>query len=137
MVPTHFDKQANSPVYYSILKEEMAFRPSSFSNKPQRCELIYNTYKQCADHIKKLGHFKTTPFYESATQLNLTLFNEKRVQVPPGLFILPKDTIFNYDPKFLEVSEKLGYSMSNFPSKTKFLIGCFGIKYNDDKAIMH
>ena len=88
MVPTHFTKATNDPVYYSILKEEMAFRPSSFSNKPQRCELIYNTYNQYADQIKKLGHFKGTPFYESATQLCLTLFNEKKVHVPKGLFSL-------------------------------------------------
>lgn len=137
MVPTHFTKVTNDPVYYSILKEEMAFRPSSFSNKPQRCELIYNTYNQYADQIKKLGHFKGTPFYESATQLCLTLFNEKKVHVPKGLFSLPKDTIFEYDPRFLEITEKLGYSTTNFPSKTTFLIGCFGIKFNDNKTVVY
>lgn len=137
MVPTHFNKETNNPVFYSILKEEMAFRPSSFSNKPQRCELIYNTYNQYADQIKLLGHFKETPFYESATELCLTLFNEKKVQVPKGLFSLPKDTIFEYDPRFLEITEKLGYSQTNFPSKTTFLIGCFGIKFNDDKIAVH
>lgn len=137
MVPTHFNKQSNDPVFYSILKEEMAFKPSSFSNKPQRCELIYNTYQQYAEHIKQLGYFKKTPFYESATRLNLTLFNEKKVQAPPGLFNLPKETIFDYDPRFLEITEKLGYTKSDFPAKTTFLIGCFGVKFNDDQAVMH
>lgn len=131
MIPTHFNQEKNNPVFYSILKEEMAFRPSSFSNKPQRCELIYNTYYQYAEEIKKLGHFKKTPFYESATRLQLTLFNEKRVQIPPGLFRMPKEDIFNYDPRFLEISEGLGYSQINFPPKSTFLIGCFGIKYNE------
>lgn len=137
MVPTHFNKESNHPVFYSILKEEMAFRPSSFSNKPQRCELIYNTYNQYAEQIRALGHFKNTPFYESATKLSLTLFNEKRVQVPQGLFRLPKDTVFDYDPRFLEITEKLGYSKANFPQKTAFLIGCFGIKLYDDKTIVY
>ena len=137
MVPTHFNKEINHPVFYSILKEEMAFRPSSFSNKPQRCELIYNTYYQYANQIRELGHFKQTPFYESATQLNLTLFNEKKVQVPPGLFSLPKDTIFDYDPRFLEITKKLGYSKVNFPPKTTFLIGCFGVKFYDDQTVVH
>ena len=40
----------------------MAFKPTSFSNKPQRCELIYDTYIQYADHIRKLGHFKPHHF---------------------------------------------------------------------------
>lgn len=129
MIPTHFNREANQPVYYSILKEEMAFKPSSFSNKPQRCELIYRTYYQYANQIKKLGYFKNTPFYASATQLNLTLFNEKKVHVPPNLFHLPKNTIFDYDPSFLERTESLGYSKMNFPPKTTFLIGCFGVTY--------
>lgn len=131
MVPTHFNKETNHPVYYSILKEEMAFKPSSFSNKPQRCELIYNTYQQYAEQIEMLGYFKSTPFFKAATQLSLTLFNEKKVQVPPGLFSLPKDAIFDYDPRFLEITEKLGYAKTDFAQKTTFLIGCFGIKFND------
>ncbi|WP_233586474.1 hypothetical protein [Legionella sp. km772] len=131
MVPTHFDKGRNNPIFYSILKEEMAFRPSSFSNKPQRCELIYNTYHQYAEEIKKLGISKNTHFYEAATNLDLTLFNEKKVQVPPNLFKIPKDCIFDYDPRFLAISERLGYARSLFPSKTTFLIGCFGIKINE------
>lgn len=131
MIPSHFNKENNNPVFYSILKEEMAFRPSSFSNKPQRCELIYNTYHQYAEEIKKLGHFKNTPFYETLTELNLTLFNEKKVQVPPNLFKIPKDSIFDYDTRLLHYSEKLGYSKATFPPKTTFLIGCFGIKFNE------
>ncbi|MFW2535216.1 hypothetical protein [Legionella sp. 28fT52] len=131
MTPSHFNKENNYPVFYSILKEEMAFRPSSFSNKPQRCELIYNTCHQYAEEMKKLGLFKNTPFYESITQLDLTLFNEKKVQVPPNLFKMPKDSIFDYDPRFIEISERLGYSRSAFPSKTTFLVGCFGIKLNE------
>lgn len=131
MIPNHFNKTTNDPVFYSILKEEMAFRPSSFSNKPQRCELIYNTYHQYAEEIKNLDISKNTRFYESATMLDLTLFNEKKVQVPPNLFKIPKDDIFDYDSRFLEVTEKLGYSKSAFPPKTTFLIGCFGIKYSE------
>ena len=134
MVPVHFNKKTNHPVFYSILKEEVVFRPGSFSNKPQRCELIYNTYKQYADHIKRLGNFKSTPFYETATQLALTLFNEKKVRVPYGLFKLPKEAIFDYDPRFLEVTKNLGYEKSNFPAKTTFLIGCFGIKFNEQRV---
>ena len=132
MVPRHFNHDSNEPVYYSILKEEMAFRPSSFSNKSQRCELIYNTYQQYAKHIKQLGYFKRTPFYQSATNLTLTLFNEKKVHASNGLFKLPKDTIFDYDPRFLEVTKTLGYTKSDFPVKTTFLIGCFGVKFNDN-----
>lgn len=131
MVPTHFDKIANNPVFYSILKEEMAFKPSSFSNKPQRCESIYNTYHQYAEEIKTLGISKNTHFYDTVTKLDLTLFNEKKVQVPPGLFRVPKDFIFDYDPRFQEFTEKLGYLKTAFPSKTTFLIGCFGIKLNE------
>ncbi|OGV41592.1 MAG: hypothetical protein A3F46_10745 [Legionellales bacterium RIFCSPHIGHO2_12_FULL_42_9] len=137
MVPVHFNNKTNYPVFYSILKEEMVFRPSSFSNKPQRCELIYNTYRQYADHIKQLGHFKRTPFYEAATQLILTLFNEKKVHVSQKLFNLPKNSIFDYDPRFLEATEKLGYAKSDFPAKTTFLIGCFGIKFNDVQTVVH
>lgn len=136
-VPTHFNKTLNDPVFYSILKEEMAFRPTSFSNKPQRCEIIYNTYKQVVDQIKGLGHFKNTSFYESATRLDLTLFNDKKVQVPQGLFKLPKESIFEYDPRFMQISDKLGYLKKDFPQKTGFMVGCFGIKFNDDKIIMH
>lgn len=136
MVPVHFDK--NNPVFYSIIKEEMAFKPSSFSNKPQRCELIYDTYLLYAEKIKKLSHFTSTPFFESATELDLTLFHEKNNQVTNNLFKLPRETIFSYDPRFLEISNKLGYSMDQFPSKTTFLVGCFGIKYNEKKEItMH
>lgn len=131
MTPSHFNKENNYPVFYSILKEEMAFRPSSFSNKPQRCELIYNTCHQYAEEMKELGLFKNTPFYESITQLDLTLFNEKKVQVPPNLFKIPKDSIFDYDPRFIEITETLGYSRAAFPSKTTFLVGCFGIKFNE------
>ncbi len=136
MVPSHFNKQSNEPVFYSILKEEMAFRPSSFSNKPQRCELIYNTYRQYAEHIKELGYFKMTPFYDSATRLSLTLFNEKKVSAYHGLFNMPKETMFDYDPRFLEITQKLGYEKSAFPAKTTFLIGCFGVKFYDDQAAM-
>lgn len=128
MVPKHFNKDTNEPVYYSILKAEMAFKPMSFSNKPQRCALIYTTYQQYSNKIKELGYFKSTPFYESATELKLTLFNEKKITTPPGLFHFPKDSLFDYDPRFLEISEQLGYSTKNFPVKTTFLIGCFGIK---------
>lgn len=131
MVPTHFDKLSNNPVFFSILKQEMVFKPSSFSNKPQRCELIYNTYYQYAAQIRKLGYFKMTAFYPSATQLQLTIFNEKKVQGPPGLFHSPKEHLFDYDPRFLEVGERFGYLPSDFPSKTGFLIGCFGLKFND------
>lgn len=131
MVPNHFNKTTNHPVFYSILKEEMAFRPSSFSNKPQRCELIYNTYYQYAEEIRKLGISKNTHFYESATNLDLTLFNEKKVQIPPNLFKIPKDSIFDYDARFLDFTEKLGYSKTDFPAKTTFLIGCFGVKFNE------
>lgn len=109
----------------------MAFRLSSFSNKPQRCELIYKTFQQYGSQIRALGNYKSTPFYECATKINLTLFNEKRVNVPKGLFKLPKDAIFDYDPRFLDISSILGYSQSHFPPKTNFLIGCFGIKFND------
>lgn len=133
MQPVHFDKQSNKPVYYSILKEEMAFKPSSFSNKPQRCQLIYETYLQYAEQIKKIGHFKGTPFFESATLLELRLFHENKNQVATNLFNLPKDTITSYDPGFLVRTEKLGYKKEQFPSKTGFLVGCFGIKYNENK----
>lgn len=135
MVPTHLNKKNNHPVFYSILKEEMAFRPSSFSNKTQRCELIYNTYKQYANQISNLGHFKGTPFYEAATQLHLTLFNEKKVQVHQELFKIPRETIFDYDSRFIEVTEKTGYTKNNFPAKTNFLLGCFGIKYNEKTTV--
>ncbi|KTC69818.1 hypothetical protein Lbir_1958 [Legionella birminghamensis] len=128
MEPVHFIKRVTSPVFYSIVKEEMAFKPSSFSNKPQRCELIYETYYQYVHDIKKLGHFKNTPFFESATMLELTLFHEKKNQVTNSLFKLPKDAMFNYDPRFLEQSNMLGFSKEQFPSKTTFLVGCFGIK---------
>lgn len=131
MIPSHFNQENNYPVFYSILKEEMAFRPSSFSNKPQRCELIYNTYHQYAEEIKKLGMFKNTHFYESITRLDLTLFNEKKAQAPSNIFKKPKDSIFEYDSRFIDISEKLGYSTATFPSKTTFLIGCFGIKFNE------
>ena len=138
MEPVHFDKNENHPVFYSILKEEMAFKPTSFSNKPQRCELIYDTYLQYAQHINKLGHFRSTPFFESATNLELTLFHEKNNQVTNSLFKLPRETIFSYDPRFVEVTNKLGYSLAQFPSKTTFLVGCFGIKYNENKeTVMH
>lgn len=131
MIPNHFNKATNNPVFYSILKEEMAFRPSSFSNKPQRCELIFNTYHQYAEEMRHLDISKNTRFYESATMLDLTLFNEKKVRAPSNRFKIPKDHIFDYDPRFLEVTEQLGYSKLTFPQKTTFLIGCFGIKYNE------
>lgn len=131
MVPDHFDKQTNHPVFYSILKEEMTFKPSSFSNKPQRCELIYDTYVQYAADIKTLGNFKNTPFFESATQLELTMFHEKMNQVNNNIFRLPKESIFSYDPRFSEISDRLGYSKDQFPAKTAFLVGCFGIKFNE------
>ncbi|HAT9185942.1 TPA: hypothetical protein JBB86_16270, partial [Legionella pneumophila subsp. pneumophila] len=84
------------------------------------------------------GHFKSTPFFESATNLELTLFHEKNNQVTNNLFKLPRETIFSYDPRFLEVTDKLGYSVEQFPSKTTFLVGCFGIKYNENKeTVMH
>lgn len=138
MEPVHLDKNRNNPVFYSILKEEMAFKPTSFSNKPQRCELIYDTYIQYAENIKELAHFQGTPFFESATKLDLTLFHEKNNQVTNNLFKLPRETIFNYDPRFLEVTNKLGYSIDQFPSKTAFLVGCFGIKYDESKdTVMH
>lgn len=132
MTPTHYNRELNHPVYYSILKEEMAFRPSSFSNKPQRCELIYHTYHQYAEQIKALGYFKKTPFFESATRLSLTIFNEKKIRDSNTLFKIPKKDIFTYDSRFLEISEKWGYRQDNFPQKTAFLIGCFGIKTHDN-----
>ena len=136
MEPVHFDKTKNNPVFYSILKEEMTFKPTTFANKPQRCELIYDTYLQYADYIKKLGHFKNTPFFDSATGLEFTLFHEKSNQVTNNLFKLPRENIFDYDPRFLEITNKLGYSVEQFPAKTAFLVGCFGIKYNENKDLV-
>jgi len=133
MVPCHINFVKNLPVYYSVSKDEVASKPHIFSNQPQKCDLIRSTFYQYCKDIMNYQCFKNTPLYNCAEKLNLNLFNEKKVADSlKSVFNLPKSNIYNYDVRFLEYAENIGYSLYDFPPKTTFFTGCFGLKFNDD-----
>lgn len=132
MIPTQFDHKMNQPVYYSVSKDEVASKPHVFSNQPQKCDLIRNTFNEYSKSILDYNYFKNTLMHSCAENLRVSIFNEKAVSdTLKKHFNLPKDRIYDYDQRFKEYAENLGYSHANFPLKTIFFTGCFGLNFDE------
>lgn len=132
MIPEHFSHTINLPVFYSVSKDEVASKPHIFSNQPLKCDIIRNTFCEYSKSIIDYECFKNTLMSECAHKLKVKIFNEKKVSEELSKnFYLPKDHIYEYDTRFEEYAENLGFSKNDFPLKTVFFTGCFGLKFDD------
>lgn len=132
MIPCHFNHITNNPVYYSVSKDEVASKPHVFSNQPLKCDHIRETFEEYSKSIIEYDCFKNTLMHSCAKNLNVRLFNEKKVSDSLSKhFYLPKDSIFEYDNRFEDYAHNMGFSNRDFPLKTVFFTGCFGMKFNE------
>lgn len=131
-IPLLFQPQyfsGDTPVYYSVSKEELAFKPDVFSNQPLKCHQLYNSFNCYAAKVNEMSVYSGTQFAETAQKVKLTMFNEKKVQEKiQKFFHFPSETIPTYDNSFHEYIEKHALGGLKFPVKTGYFAGCFGIK---------
>lgn len=119
----------DAPVYYSISKEELAFKPEVFSNQPEKCIQLYNSFNLYAEKVNQMSVLNGTKFSETAKNTKLTMLNEKKVQERhQNYFSTPSEMILEYDPRFKGYIETYNLEGMNFPLKTNYFTGCFGLK---------
>lgn len=126
MTPSWFNED-NNPIYYSLIKEGMIFKPKTILSTLQASVQIKEWFSLFNKKIVELDMYKNTKFRYCAENIKTSVFHDSGDNHKD---VLNTHTdLFKYDKRFKEVAQALNLPLSAYITNSTFFTGSFGLRY--------